>query len=252
MHKILANTVFLGKDIVYMTECHSTNDIAAEKLRNGSAKEGSIIITDKQTNGRGQRGNKWYSEPEKNLTFSLVLTPNFLKAMEQFELNKVVSLAVRDALSVYTEGVCVKWPNDIVHQSRGKIGGILIENTISKEKLESSIIGIGLNINQTEFPFPGPVSMANLAGGVLNKCQVLESILIHLEKRYLQLKKKNFAAIHMDYWQHLYQKEQWCHYEDIAGEFSGRIRAVNQQGMLEIEKTDESINLYAHKEVRFL
>lgn len=120
MHKILANTVFLGKDIIYMTECHSTNDVAAAKIKDGTAREGSIVLTDTQTKGRGQRGNRWYSEPGKNLTFSLVLAPTFMAPGAQFDLNRMVALAVKEALSRYSEGIKVKWPNDIVHKDGGK------------------------------------------------------------------------------------------------------------------------------------
>ncbi|GAB3648005.1 biotin--[acetyl-CoA-carboxylase] ligase [Echinicola sediminis] len=252
MHKILANTVFLGKDIVYLTECHSTNDIAVQKVKEGTAKEGSIIITDKQTKGKGQRGNRWFSEPSVNLTFSLVLSPYFLTPVEQFELNRIVSLAVREELSKYSTGIKVKWPNDIVHESEGKIGGILIENTIHKERIESSVVGIGLNINQTEFPFPGPVSMANLAGRQLEKWEILGGILANLEKKYIQLKKRQLSNLHDEYYHHLYRKELWANYEDSQGVFEGKIIGVSAAGLLKMKKSDESLNQYTFKEVKFL
>src|SRR5690554_4031443 len=162
MHKILANTMFLGKDILYLPVCHSTNDVAKDKLKEKEAAEGSIIITDQQTNGRGQRGNQWHSEPGMNLTFSLILSPKFLDPSELFGLNMAVALGIREALAQYISGVMVKWPNDIVHKEKGKLGGILIENSLKGQKIESSIVGVGLNINQVEFPLSQATSLAQL------------------------------------------------------------------------------------------
>src|SRR5690554_3701783 len=149
MHKILANTIFLGKNIIHLPECHSTNDVAMQKYRSGEAPEGTIVITDKQTEGRGQRGNQWLTQPNLNLTFSLILTPVFLDASEQFGLNMAVSLGIREALSDYVQGIIIKWPNDILHEENGKIGGILIENSVTHKGIELAMVGVGLNINQT-------------------------------------------------------------------------------------------------------
>ncbi|UCS91521.1 biotin--[acetyl-CoA-carboxylase] ligase [Echinicola marina] len=252
MHKILANTVFLGKDIIYLTECHSTNDIAAQKIKDGAAKEGSIIITDKQTKGRGQRGNRWFSEPEVNLTFSLVLSPLFLNARSHFELNRVVSLAVLEVFSALADGIKVKWPNDIVHEKEGKLGGILIENSISRNNIESSIVGIGLNINQLDFPFPGPTSLAKLSGQIYDKWEIMGRILSAIEKRYLQLKKNDLKQLHSDYLNNLYLKDVWSRYEDIDGRFTGRIVGVSDEGKLLIEKNNRDLNHYVFKEVKFI
>ncbi|WP_186756400.1 biotin--[acetyl-CoA-carboxylase] ligase [Echinicola salinicaeni] len=252
MHKILANTVFLGKDIIYLTECHSTNDIAAQKIKEGSAKEGSIIVTDKQTKGRGQRGNRWFSEPEVNLTFSLVLSPVFLNAVSHFELNRVVSLAVFDTLSELVDGIKVKWPNDIVHEKQGKLGGILIENSISGKNIDNSIVGMGLNINQVNFPFPGPTSLAALSGQTYDKWEILGSILSCIEKRYLQLKRDDKERLHSDYWDHLFRKNILSEYEDEYGRFKGKIIGISSEGRLIVEKNNKELNHYAFKEVKFI
>jgi BirA family biotin operon repressor/biotin-[acetyl-CoA-carboxylase] ligase len=114
MYKILANTIFLGKDVLFLPECHSTNDIALQRIRQGNAKEGSIIICEHQTQGKGQRGNTWEAEKGSNLTFSLVLQPDFLDLSEQFYLNMMVSNAIRRLLHDYVPSLKVKWPNDLV------------------------------------------------------------------------------------------------------------------------------------------
>jgi len=251
MHKILANTIFLGKDIISLPECHSTNDVAAQRYKQGLAREGSIIITEKQTKGRGQRGNVWFSEPGMNLTFTLLLSPTFLDASEQFELNIMVTLAIREVLEHYSSGIKVKWPNDIVHETEGKIGGVLIENAVSHQGIENSLVGIGLNINQTDFAFPGPTSVATLAGGQVDKEEIFKLIIKSIENHYLKLKRGFKDAMRQEYIRNLYRYEVWSKFEDIDV-FNGRIVGISEEGKLFIEKENKVMNQYAFKEVKFL
>lgn len=251
MHKILANTLFLGKDILYLPECHSTNDIALQKFRNKEVNEGSIIITDRQTKGRGQRGNAWESDPGLNLTFSLVLTPHFLDAREQFGLNMAVALGIREALAAFYADILVKWPNDIVHETQGKIGGILIENTLSHRGMEVSIVGIGLNINQTAFSFPSATSLGHLAGAILDKEEIFEALIPQIERFYLLLKNKGGKHLIDLYQSRLFRFGKWCPYHD-GEEFLGKIIGIADQGKLMIQKENGNLHHYAFKEVRFL
>ena len=251
MHKILANTIFLGKNIIHLPECHSTNDVAMQKYRSGEAPEGTIVITDKQTEGRGQRGNQWLTQPNLNLTFSLILTPVFLDASEQFGLNMAVSLGIREALSDYVQGIIVKWPNDILHEENGKIGGILIENSVTHKGIELAVVGVGLNINQTEFPFPKVASLAQLAGAPINKEEVFKTIISRIEKYYIILRKRGQSTLKEMYRPHLYRFERWSTYND-GEEFIGRIVDISDQGKLIVEKTDNSIRHYSFQEVRFV
>ena len=251
MHKILANTIFLRKNIIYLPECHSTNDVAIQKFKSREAVEGTIIITDKQTGGRGQRGNQWLSQPNMNLTFSLVLTPFFLDASEQFGLNMAVSLGIREALSEYVQGIIVKWPNDILHEQNGKIGGILIENSITNRGIELAVVGVGLNINQREFPFPNVTSLALLAGAPVNKEEVFATIISRIERYYIMLKKWGQSTLREMYHAHLYRFGKWSTYND-GEEFTGKITDVSPQGKLIIEKEDQSVHHYSFQEVRFV
>ncbi|HSJ66294.1 MAG TPA: biotin--[acetyl-CoA-carboxylase] ligase [Anditalea sp.] len=251
MHKILANTIFLGKDILSLPECHSTNDIAMQRYKQGLAHEGSIVITDKQTKGRGQRGNAWFSEPGKNLTFTLVLAPLFLDASEQFDLNIMITLAIREVLGNYSRDIKVKWPNDIVHEREGKLGGVLIENIVSQKGIENSFVGIGLNINQTEFPFPGPTSVANLAGGEVDKEEVFKLLIKSIENQYLHLKRGYKIAMRSEYIHHLFRFDEWALFED-SNIFKGRITGISEEGKLFIEKENKVMNQYSFKEVKFL
>ena len=125
----------------------STNDYLSQLCKNNETKEFYTVWAERQTAGRGQRGNSWESEPGKNLTFSIVLYPTVLKARQQFYLSMLVSTAVVYALNNYTKGFSVKWPNDIYWNDK-KIAGILIENELEGNYVMQSIVGIGLNVNQ--------------------------------------------------------------------------------------------------------
>lgn len=251
MHKILANTLFLGKDIYYLPDCHSTNEVAAERVKAKKAGEGSIVITDRQTKGRGQRGNRWYSEPGMNLTFSLILKPVFLDASEQFDLNMAVSLGIREALAEYIPSILVKWPNDIVHPEQGKLGGILIENTLGNGGITFSIVGIGLNINQTDFPFPNATSMASLAGAELDKEEIFKVLISRIEKYYLLLKKGHIKTIRSTYQANMFRFGQMSTFND-GENFTGQIIGISEQGKLIIEKNNRGVHQYAFKQVKFV
>ena len=146
------NTIFVGKVLHEFEALGSTNQHALQLLKESTPAEGTIILTHDQYAGKGQATNKWESAPHKNLTFTTILYPKFLPARKQFLLNQVVSLSVFDTLQKYiTEGLTIKWPNDIYVFDK-KITGILIQNSLQGHTLQSSIVGIGLNVNQIDFP----------------------------------------------------------------------------------------------------
>ena len=127
---------------------------------------GTVIYTPSQTAGRGQKGNSWESEDGKNLTFSLLLKFPPVKARDQFYLSEAASLAVVEALTAQAgEGFAVKWPNDVYWQDK-KVCGMLIENSLNGSDIATSIIGIGINVNQERFvsDAPNPVSLINITG----------------------------------------------------------------------------------------
>lgn len=251
MYKILANTLFLGKDIINLPECHSTNEIAMIKIKSKEAAEGTIITTEHQTRGKGQRGNTWESQAGLNLTFSLVLSPKFLNPIDQFDLNIIVSKAIHEVLSQYAYGLKIKWPNDIVHESDGKLGGILIENIIGQKGIEFSVVGIGLNINQVQFRFSTATSLANLSGSEVDKWEIFKLLIQKLESNYFELKKGNLKKLKDYYLQNLFRFGELAPFFDKK-EFEGKIIHVDDDGRLVIEKEDGELNFYSFKEVRFL
>lgn len=251
MYKILANTLFLGKDIHFLTECHSTNDIALEKIKLKEIAEGSIIIAEAQTKGRGQRGNRWWSEPGKNLTFSLVLQPFFLDITEQFELNIIISLAASEVLSEYIQDIRIKWPNDLFHEEKGKIGGILIENLVSQRGIDFSVIGIGLNINQEMRELPNTTSLLDLSGREWDKMEIFKALVFKIEQYYLKLKKGKRVDLRNLYLERLFRLGEWNSYDD-GKVFNGKINGITQEGKLVIEKDGGNLNYYSFKEVRYI
>lgn len=252
MYKILANTIFLGKDVHFLPECHSTNDTALQLIRNRKAKEGTIVICENQSQGRGQRGSSWISQPGKNLTFSLVLRPEFMDISEQFYLNMTVSNSVRKLLQDYIPNLQVKWPNDLVVPGFGKIGGVLIENTFSGEGWENAVVGIGLNVNQLLFNSENATSLYSLTGNQINLEELFRLLITQLEQGYIQLKKGKWKEIKADYLHHLFLKDRLAKFSSDGKEFSGIITGINQEGKLEISLQNGDQAVFGLKEVRFL
>lgn len=252
MYKILANTVFLGKDVHFLPECHSSNDTALQMVREKRAKEGTIIICENQTHGRGQRGNSWISESGKNLTFSLVLRPTFMDISEQFNLNMTISNSIRKLLQEYVPNLQVKWPNDLVVPGFGKLGGILIENTVSGEGWENAVVGVGLNVNQLSFNTERATSLLALTGNQTNLEELFRLMITQIEQGYIQLKKGKWQEIKAEYLHHLFLKDQMTKFASKKSEFYGIIKGISKEGKLEIRLQNGDQVFFGMKEVRFL
>lgn len=251
MYKIPANTLFMGHSVVFMPECHSTNDEASRLVESsGHVVEGTVVITDSQTSGRGQRGNTWITEPGKNLTFSLLLKPTFLNAQDQFLLNKAFSLGLYDYLNATLQAnVKIKWPNDMMVNDK-KICGILIENQIQGQNIQNSIVGIGLNVNQENFAMPTATSMKVL-GKDFTLENVLHELLSFLEKRYLQLRSGNLEELHSDYLSALYWLGERHMFKKAEEIFEGEITGIDPYGKLKIN-VDGTTEYFELKQVQFL
>ncbi len=251
MYKIPANTLFMGKNLVYVPECHSTNTLASELCQLTSTSEGTIVITDSQTKGRGQRGNSWLADPQKNLTFSLIVRPTFLRPIDQFNLTIAASLALRDFLTHRIHGdIKIKWPNDILINSK-KVCGILIENSLAGDMIQCSVIGIGLNVNQDSFFMESAGSMKAITGHDFNLYDEISMLLEFLERRYLQLRSGKILELKNDYLNSLYGKGELRKFIDDTGETQGVIEGIDQHGKLLI-KMQAGARSYDLKEIRFI
>ncbi len=201
------NTLFVGKNLLELSEVDSTNAFANQLLSSQPA-EGTVVRAAYQSAGRGQQSNVWLSQANANLTFSLILHPKFLAPQRAFALNKVVSLALHQCIQelLPDRTVSVKWPNDILVDGK-KVAGILIENHLDQHGIKASIVGIGLNVNQVNFPdeLSGKASSLSLeAGRQFDLDAVFTSLLEHLESLYLQLLSGKTERLDFGYLQALY------------------------------------------------
>ncbi len=259
------STLFFGKSFIYLPECLSTNEYALQMLSDKSSEkalfDGTLIITDNQTAGKGQAGNIWQANPNENITLSLILKPHFLDANEQFWLNMVVALGIFDFVSSKIKDnnlVKIKWSNDIFIDNK-KVGGILIQNILSGKNINCSIIGIGLNINQLDFNISTATSLllastnasVDATATTYNVRICVEELLTYLEKRYFQLKENKKALIKFEYLQNMYHYQEKAMFEDVEGTFEGEIIGVDEIGKLCIKKNDK-LHYYHFKEVKFL
>jgi BirA family transcriptional regulator, biotin operon repressor / biotin---[acetyl-CoA-carboxylase] ligase len=237
-----------------MPTCHSTNDFAAQIIQSGeNVFDGTVIVTDNQTAGRGQRGNTWEASIGENLTFSIIFKPNFLKASHQFHLNVAVSLGVFDFLSEFIdEGLTVKWSNDIYFENQ-KMGGILIENTLQGYQIGYSVVGIGLNINQTEFGNLRATSLRNVTQNPqrYDLSEMLRKLLECLEKKYLQIKNNDYESLKVSYLSNMFRFEEYHYFRRNGQQFTGKIVGIDETGKLGIE-TDGIILYFDFKEVEFV
>ena len=213
----------------------------------------TLVVADDQTRGRGQLGNSWETERGKNLTFSLLCHPDFLLASEQFLLSQCMAVAIREVLSQYVEGVEVKWPNDIYVGER-KISGTLIECDLQGKCIANCIIGVGININQTEFrsDAPNPTSLRLLTGEEHDREAILTAIVHAFQQGYEALQRGGAEQVRQQYRAHLYRREGFHRYSDVRGEFLAEIADVEPTGHLRLRFENGSVVRYELKEVRFM
>lgn len=200
--------------------------------------------------GRGQVGNKWESEPGRNISMTVVLKPECLEASRQFAVSMVVALGCFDFLSRYVGDVSVKWPNDVYVGDR-KIAGILIEHRIAGSRVGISLCGIGLNVNQEVFvsDAPNPISLWQLTGRVLPLGLALEELLACIDTRYARI--HDYAGLEADFLRHLYRAEGVYDWEDGSGCFKASVAGVDEYGQLRLLDTEGRERVYAFKEVAY-
>lgn len=233
-----------------MPTCHSTNDIASDLISKKGVHDGTVVITDHQTAGKGQRGNTWEAEPGKNLTFSIILRPHFLDISEQYFLNIIISISINDLFRQYVpDGLTIKWPNDIYYTDK-KLGGILIESSIKNNLIEHVVAGIGLNINQVNFSNPNAISLSNICNQEFDKEEILSLLLKNIEVRYLQLKKRDFDGLRKEYHRNLYWVNE-KHLFKADTVFEGEIKGIDERGRLVILH-EGWVRYYSNKEINFI
>ncbi len=243
----------IGSNIIYREKLSSTNDLASEMAVDNKAPEGTVIYAGEQTKGRGQRGNIWVSEPGNNLTFSIILYPEFLKADKQFMISKIISLSAARLLGLYTGSITIKWPNDIYYKN-DKIAGILIENSLEGDTIQCSVAGVGININQSGFPsgLPNPISLRQITGNNYDPESILSQFCNICDDLYSKLKTGLHEEINVLYHNNIYMLNRHTGFEGPQGRFRGTIRGVDEFGRLNIEMENLEIKSFGFKEIEFI
>jgi BirA family biotin operon repressor/biotin-[acetyl-CoA-carboxylase] ligase len=214
----------------------------------------TIVVADSQTLGRGQIGSKWESEPLKNLTVSVLKKLDSGQFKNPFLLNICVSLAVFNTLKTLNiPALKVKWPNDIM-SGHFKICGILIENIFSGTRLLSSVIGIGINVNQEKFSdLPNVSSLKLLTGKSYDLDGLLLRLQVELKKSFIAIEEKGTDVIKGQYESVLFRKDKPSTFKDANGQmFMGFIRGVSDQGKLQVALEDHFLQEYNMKEISLL
>lgn len=238
--------------IIEFEELASTNKYLLEQIEGGEDGEEICVRAQFQTDGRGQIGNGWESERGKNLTFSFVIYPNFLHPVEQYVLSQMVSVAIKHVLDSYAHEISIKWPNDIYWRDK-KLAGILIENSLSGNQIDYSVIGIGLNVYQETFlsNAPNPISLATIAFKPVDIELLFNELLLSIQHNYEVLSRHGAPIIRSEYQQSLYRREGFHLYSDPDGQFLARIDRVSNDGCLHLITDDGEEREYYFKEVVF-
>ncbi|MFC7358348.1 biotin--[acetyl-CoA-carboxylase] ligase [Jejudonia soesokkakensis] len=240
--------------IIKLSAIDSTNNYLKNLSKEKLVKDGCIVVARQQKKGRGQMNNTWQSQEGKSLTFSMFKRFDCLKIEEQSAITFAVSLGVQLALKkMNIPAVRVKWPNDIMSYNK-KIAGILIESNLQKDRIVASVIGIGVNVNETEFtnlPHASSIKLEN--GNAFDLEEVLhciaEAVLFQLQR----IEKKEVDLLKNEYETVLFKKNNVSVFQKKTGNpFNGIIRGVSKSGELLLENEDEQLEKFELKEIKML
>lgn len=239
--------------IIKLDAIDSTNSFLKELAQNSVLEDYTTVVTNNQTSGRGQMNNKWLSEPDKNLTFSVFTKLKNLHIENQAYLNFAVSIAIVKVLNLLSvPNLSIKWPNDIMSDSQ-KICGLLIETTFKKMQIKNTIIGIGLNVNQTNFP-----PQLHNASSLKNKCNqefdldsLLDKLLDEIKIQISRIENDELENIHKEYQLCLFKKNIPTAFKNEKSQlfFMGMIKGVSTNGKIQIQLEDDSIVEFDIKEI---
>lgn len=247
------NKAYVGHKIIHLSRVDSTNNYTANVFKSGEISSGTVIMADNQTNGRGQRENTWQSKPFENITMSFPLDLNLVGINQQISINHIICLAIKNFISPYSSNVKIKWPNDIMVKGN-KIAGVLIENSYEGKKLKHAIIGIGINVNQTEFPYPNTTSLKLISEENYNpKLIVFE--LINCINNQIDIFSKLGAKAHKKIFDEslwLLGKKSKFEFIRTNSSFEGEITGTSEEGLLKIiDLKSKKENTFRNGEIKF-
>ena len=241
-------------NLIKLDAIDSTNDFLKGLSNDISTQNFTIVTAETQTKGKGQMGSKWISESGKNLIVS-VLVKNILSDISQiFDLNIAIALSIYEALDFFDiNNLSIKWPNDIMSGNK-KIAGILIENIIKSDNSIHSIIGFGLNVNQTNFDdLPNASSLKNIMNQDFDKEIILNKILKSIQKNISELENNNQEKLWTLYNEKIFKKQKIMAFENSNKEkFMGIIQNVSRSGKLQLLIENDTIQEFDIKEIMMI
>tara|TARA_B100000427_G_scaffold319670_1_gene318187 strand:+ start:52 stop:783 length:732 start_codon:yes stop_codon:yes gene_type:complete len=241
-------------NIIKLDAIDSTNNYLRKIILNKGVSDSTIVTAKFQKKGKGQLGTNWESEDSKNLIFSIYKKDLGIKVRDQFIISIIVSLALIKTLKKNNlPNLCIKWPNDIMSDNK-KICGILIENIVKKTHIKHTIIGIGLNVNQTIFDnLPNASSIKKITGTIHNKEEILKDLTNNINSCFDMLYSNSSEIIFKKYEELLYRINKPSDFKNLKGDnFTGLIKGVSKLGKLNVMLKNNKIESYDLKEISIL
>lgn len=241
-----------SNQLITFDQVDSTNKTAAELLSLSKVDHGAVILANAQTDGRGQRGSSWLASPGLDITLSIVVKPKDLRADGQFVISKVASLAVFDTVRAHVQDdVRIKWPNDVL-VGRRKIAGILIKNDVIGELVMASIIGIGINVNNTALdPELVATSMALETGKTFDRTEVMQMLLDRFHHWWDKWDRNRGEGL-VSYSDRLWTRGRWAEMTLDGDRITARAMDVDETGRLIVEHEDGRVQAYGLDRLRFV
>lgn len=240
-------------NIIKLSATPSTNTYLKDLSKTCFLKDYTVVVTSRQTKGRGQVDAQWHSQPNSSLTLSVFKRFKGLQVSQQWYVSMAVSLAVFNTLThLKIPEISIKWPNDIMSRSK-KCCGILIENTVKGDQIDSSIIGIGINVNEKQFnDLPLASSLRLATGNYFDISLVLKMLLQELEIELTRLENQDFEAIFNSYNKKLFRLDTVAVYSTkTAPAFNAILRGVSKSGLLVLEHEASQRHTYNFKEIKY-
>ncbi|MEO8933372.1 MAG: biotin--[acetyl-CoA-carboxylase] ligase [Xanthomarina sp.] len=240
--------------IIKLNATDSTNNYLKRLTANQVLEDGTVVVTDFQTSGRGQMGTIWTSEASKNLMFSILKDVSWLPIDRSYYISMATALAIIKTLHRFKiPKLHIKWPNDILSEEL-KICGVLIENVIKQNQLNKSIIGIGLNVNQTNFTgLPKASSLHLISGAVFKLDELLQTLKTDLNVYFKLLEKGKYQELKVAYEKALFRKDKPSTFKNAEGVmFSGFIKGVANSGNLQVLVENQAVQEFDLKQIQLL
>ena len=230
----------IGTPFIELQQVESTNNYATGLVHEGMAQNGTAVFAHHQTKGKGQRHKEWQSEAGKNIALSVIVHPQVLVLSQSFQLSMATAVGVYNFFSQYAGSETkVKWPNDLYWRDR-KAGGILIENIVQGSEWKAAVVGIGININQTQFDDLGTkaVSLRQITGKEYDPVELAKELCTHLDKAYTLLRKLR-TEVYAQYRSHLYKLNESVRLKHGSRVFDAVVTDVSTLGELIVEHATE-------------